>query len=353
MITNYALLTGTCLAALLLAEGGLRIAAYYRIHLFDRLKHPSEKPKPGEEVTLGRLIRLNSNPRILYDLIPDISVIFRSQPVSINSNGFRGNPIPLEKGKGSIRILGLGDSVMFGWGVKDHETYLAHLAFLLNTTSPQYSWDVVNTAVPGYNTIMEVETLKEKGLQYTPDLVIIEYVRNDLNLPNFIQGWENPFSLKKLFFKQFIARLTQSAETPDKLIEVPLDIIEEQVEETPQQVPEQYRDMVGKDAFYHAMQELHGLSQKYDFDVVVLSLGFPQFVADICQQFHFEMIAIYPAWQEYVATHEIADEQAAWKLTPEDPHPSILGHRVIAEAIFEQFRAWGMIQKLQGKRNSS
>jgi hypothetical protein len=37
----------------------------------------------------------------------------------------------------------------------------------------------VNLAVPGYNTAQEMLTLKEKGLAYRPDLVIVNFVLND------------------------------------------------------------------------------------------------------------------------------------------------------------------------------
>jgi hypothetical protein len=40
---------------------------------------------------------------------------------------------------------------------------------------PNERWEVLNMAVPGYNTAMEVETLKARGLAYEPDVVVVGY----------------------------------------------------------------------------------------------------------------------------------------------------------------------------------
>jgi hypothetical protein len=149
LISNYALLASSCIGTLLLLEIGCRIIVSSDLNAFDRLKQTANIPNPGENVPLGRIIRLHQNPHIIYDLIPNISVIFRDQPVSINANGVRGKSVPILKTENAIRIVGLGDSVMFGWGVKDGETYLSVLEASLNKVFPESLWEVVNTAVPG------------------------------------------------------------------------------------------------------------------------------------------------------------------------------------------------------------
>lgn len=41
-------------------------------------------------------------------------------------------------------------------------------------------WQVINTAVPGYNTAMEVELRKAVGSGYEPQIVVLGFVVNDL-----------------------------------------------------------------------------------------------------------------------------------------------------------------------------
>ena len=68
--------------------------------------------------------------------------------------------------------------------------------------------EIINTAVPGYNTVMEIETMKENGLRYKPDIVIVGYIVNDFDLPNFIRETENYFSFQRSFaVEYFLNRL--------------------------------------------------------------------------------------------------------------------------------------------------
>jgi hypothetical protein len=106
-----------------------------------------------------------------------VSDLFLNKHVTINAHGFRGPLYDASKGKKIACMVGLGDPLMFGWGVSDEEYYLALLSKYLNQSLPLVSnWEIINTAVPGYNTVMEVETLKVKALHYSPDLVIIDFL---------------------------------------------------------------------------------------------------------------------------------------------------------------------------------
>ncbi len=350
-LTNYAVLAGTCCIMFLGLELGSRIIGYYKFDMFTTLTNTDYSvPKAGEAVRLGRIIRPHENPRIIYELIPNISVIFREQPVSINLQGFRSAAHPPQKPERAIRIVGLGDSVMFGWGVKDHETYLARLSRILNDAYPDFSWEIVNTSVPGYNTAMEVETLKEKGLRFTPDIVLIEYVGNDFELPNFIRKKENYFSFQKSFFKQFIERQFGTSRVAKGLVDAPANFANGNFASNPENVPEEYHHMVGQDAYYAAMQELQTLSKTYKFKVFVLALGFPDFVRDVCNEFRFRTIKVFPHWLEYTRKQGIADQRAAWQLTEKDPHPTIMGHHVIATTIFNELEKGDYLKKLQDVR---
>ncbi len=351
-IVNYALLTGTCCATLLCVEIGCRVNAASNLNLFENLQQTANMPKSGEDVPLGRMIRFHHNPRIIYELLPNLSVMFKDQPVSTDAKGLRTLPAISNHHKRPVRILGLGDSVMFGWGVKDDETYLAGLSGILNSVHPERSWEIINTAVPGYNTVMEVETLKEKGLAFKPDLVIIEYVGNDLDLPNFIREQENYLSLKKSFLKQLLFRLTQSSRVAEGLKHTPLQFASGHSEQDLQRIPKQYRDMVGEDAYRQAMRELRDLSEQHRFQVLVISWGFPQFVREVCSQLQFDTLEIYPVWKAFAEKQRFVDELAAWQLTPTDPHPSVTGHQVIAETIAAYLEEHGYIQELLRKPSS-
>jgi hypothetical protein len=78
---------------------------------------------------------------------------------------------PEARRPGSVRILGIGDSGMYGWACEQDENYLAILETNLNRRGDGVFYEVLNTGVPGYNTQQEVQALKEKWARYKPDIV--------------------------------------------------------------------------------------------------------------------------------------------------------------------------------------
>lgn len=97
---------------------------------------------------------------------------------STNAFGQRDIERALEKRPSMKRILLLGDSVVEGLGIRRLEDIMsAQLERLLGTAKTE----VLNFGVSGYNTRAEVELLREKGLQFDPDQVILVFVSNDFD----------------------------------------------------------------------------------------------------------------------------------------------------------------------------
>ncbi len=102
----------------------------------------------------------------------------------INSHGLRDREFSLQKMPNTFRIVTLGDSFTYGQGVLSQETYVKQLEMLLNVQREGQSlrYEVLNAGVPGYNTRQEFLHLKEVGLQFEPDIVLIGYNMNDADL---------------------------------------------------------------------------------------------------------------------------------------------------------------------------
>lgn len=95
-----------------------------------------------------------------------------------NSEGLRDAEHPVSKSKDTFRILILGDSITFGYGVKAEESYPKVLERLLNSEGTG-RYEVINAGIPGYGTAQEYLYLRESGLKYEPDLVIVGFFGND------------------------------------------------------------------------------------------------------------------------------------------------------------------------------
>jgi hypothetical protein len=135
---------------------------------------------------LAKIITPCDHPELLYVLEPNLDIEFGHRRLMINGAGMRSTrEFSVEKPLGVVRILGLGDSGMFGWGVEQDEPYLAVMEKSLREQFPGREFEVMNTGTPGYNTHQELEWLKLHGLAYKPDVVIVGWCENDFFLPHF------------------------------------------------------------------------------------------------------------------------------------------------------------------------
>jgi hypothetical protein len=98
----------------------------------------------------------------------------RTTRVEISPQGLRDVVRPPHAAPGKKRVLVLGDSFGFGFGVEREETFESRLESLLPST------EVVNASVPGYGTDQELLLLEERGLALHPDLVLVLFHPNDL-----------------------------------------------------------------------------------------------------------------------------------------------------------------------------
>src|SRR5262245_12981977 len=103
-------------------------------------------------------------------------------PVTINSHGFRDDEHVREKPAGTLRVLGLGDSFTFGWGVSQDETFLKQLERELRVRTGR-SVEVINAGVPGWGLSQFDLFLRRDDLNYSPDIIVIAYFVDDLSGP--------------------------------------------------------------------------------------------------------------------------------------------------------------------------
>ncbi len=98
-----------------------------------------------------------------------------------NSRGLRDREYALTKPAGVTRIVILGDSFTWGWGVDDNKSYVEILESLLKNT------EVLNLGVTAFQTQQEFEYLKLEGMGHNPDIVIIGFCLNDIFRSDFPQ----------------------------------------------------------------------------------------------------------------------------------------------------------------------
>jgi lysophospholipase L1-like esterase len=128
--------------------------------------------------------------RHILDRVPDPELKFRNRPdfsstyegveMKFNELGLRDDPVG-PKPPGEYRILLLGDSQTLGWGVARDSTWAVRLQKILvqRTGRPIR---VINAGVAGYDTRQEYRYLMRDGLKLEPDLVMLMYMDNDIQI---------------------------------------------------------------------------------------------------------------------------------------------------------------------------
>lgn len=117
----------------------------------------------------------SGNPLIGHVHKPNTSMRLMNVSVDINSDGLRDKEYPASRGD-EHRIIFLGDSLTFGWGVEQEDTFQYILEEELNKERPT---EIINFGTGNYNTEQEVNLFIEKGLKYKPDKVVLFYFIND------------------------------------------------------------------------------------------------------------------------------------------------------------------------------
>lgn len=98
----------------------------------------------------------------------------QAKTITINDKGYRGREYDLARTPGTLRVVMLGDSIAFGPGVDDTDTFSHRL------DSPSDGREVVNLGVMGYGTDQELLKLEREGLAFGPDVVVLHFcLQND------------------------------------------------------------------------------------------------------------------------------------------------------------------------------
>jgi lysophospholipase L1-like esterase len=152
---------------LLLLEAGIRIASpqdlgFWDSHSFRRLQ--STAPHFVENIPRGR-------------------ALFIGVPVAINSLGLRGEEIAVPKPPNTIRIVAVGDSITFGYGIPVDDTYAKALERRLNERVPDgMRYEVLNGGTLGGSLSDYLHFLNQKAEVIQPDVVLISLCLNDILL---------------------------------------------------------------------------------------------------------------------------------------------------------------------------
>ena len=149
--------------------------------------------EPGHERTGHRYLY---DSRLGWRNIPGWKATTLGRKLTINSKGLRDREYPYEKSPEFKRVLVLGDSYAWGYGVSDEEIFTEVLEEELGGSKKKV--EVLNAAVSGWGTDQEYLYFLQEGHKYSPDIVLLAFfILNDpINNVNPTQ-----YGLRKPVFK--------------------------------------------------------------------------------------------------------------------------------------------------------
>jgi len=124
----------------------------------------------------GTLEIYEPDPSLYWKLKPnqDCFTKIGRKPVHINSHGTRGPEFEMAKPSGTFRVLLLGDSRTFGWGLTEVETYSSQLQVLLKEKSGAgKEIEVINAGVNAWSYPQMLVFFRDTGLRFQPDAVVL------------------------------------------------------------------------------------------------------------------------------------------------------------------------------------
>jgi len=174
-------------------------------------------PRGRANLPVSKTYRLSDNRNLLYELLPNSTATIRGKEYAINDTGFRDKNYPQIK-LNTTRIICVGDSITYGWRVPLEKTYHKQLEKLFNKKKSKV--DIMGMGVPGYNTVQEYYLIREKALDFNPDMVILQICPNDfertVGIKRYRKGkrltlvpyhdYSIPFVIKKTEFTYFLMR---------------------------------------------------------------------------------------------------------------------------------------------------
>lgn len=340
------LVTCGALAGVAAAEIGLRAVTGMGQggvdDLSGALSSPASGTVAGGPVTLAHLLRPSGNPDRVYELRPGLDCVFKGVRVTTNSFGMRDGEVSQVKPPGTLRVVGLGDSVMFGWGVEVEEGYMEVAEKMLgDEASAAGTVTCLNFGVPGYNTAMQAALFRDLAAGFDPDALVIHFVNNDLDLPRFMLEPVDRWAVDRLWLVDLVRGGWSSVPGRETWLS-PRDVADMQ-DRRGARVRAKYAHLAGVEPFRRAMAELAEEARVRSIPAVLLTLqedGEPWATgAAVARENGIRVAAAGPRFLSYMATRGIEPSRSGWTRTfsvsAEDPHPNVTGHQIFAETLVD------------------
>ncbi len=127
-----------------------------------------------------------------WRLRPGADALWGFSDIKINNKGLIGPELDYARRGDSRRVLYLGDSVTFGFGLESYDQAYPYIVEKIMRENFGINTETVNAGVGGYSPWQEYIYLKSEGFKYSPDAIIIGFVLNDVTEKSSLKRFGGP-----------------------------------------------------------------------------------------------------------------------------------------------------------------
>jgi len=266
-------------------------------------------------------------PAVVYEFKPGIGSYFKLAGFKTNSQGLRDKEYSLEKTANTFRVAVIGGSFTVPAGVEIDQAFHSILENRLNQEFPDLNYEFINFAVSGYRINNKIATLKQKALEYKPDLIL--FVLDGSQFTEDDEKEFKPKSEKNHFFQSFTYKLISKTKIfkNDRKHQKFLD------------------DHLGRlSEFDNVLQELNQISENYNVPIciVVLDHDYSHYelsgeIKKLVEKNNLYYSNTIPAFKDT----DLRD-LTIYKI---DIHPNAEANRIFTDAIYNDLRTQSLLNK--------
>ena len=192
--------------------------------------------------------------------------------------------------------------------------------------------EVINLAVPGYNTAQEIEMLRMKGLLYHPDVVILGWCDNDWGLPSFLFDEKTFDETGISYLWYFLFRRREFVQRTMPVVvnrnSVDLDLVDPTL-----------LDSAGTNGVRRTLSDLQDLSNQHEFRLLVFG-PLKKDILLILDELGIDSVNLFD---------EIPKGSVPKEWYVHSWHPRAPGHRRLAEVLEHALERRGWVETGRGE----
>ena len=286
-----------------------------------------------DQLGMKRLAAIVENDdELFWRLAPNTSLPRADGPffgVISNGQGLReDHPIPLQKPSQEFRVLFLGDSCTFGYGLEPSEGYVDVAEKLLQQRLGERPVECINAGVPGYTLFQGWQYWSTDGQHLKPDLVVVCFGGNDMS------SWDDKTDLQhhQQFKRQHPPGIFRFSSLSRRLWGMFNSAESKSSRSSPRVTPADFQLLLGK---------LHDSIVSTDSKMVIVVWPFfwqvaesrerrtpwQQAMVTFARQHEIELVDLVPEF------HQLADQYGSEALYLDQGHATALGNQHIGEVI--------------------